>query len=60
MGTENTAFYIWNFATDLVGLTGFLIGYVKIGRSLEGAVLGYILIKVVQYLVTPLLLGVIL
>lgn len=57
MGIEAELFYVWNVATDLIALTGFILGYRYFGRSLESAVVGFIAFKIIQYLATPILLG---
>lgn len=59
MALNSEIFYLWSLAADLIGLIGFLAGYWKIEKSLSGAVAGFVLFKVLQYVAVYVLLGVI-
>lgn len=49
--------YGWSAFTDLIGLAGILAGYWQVSRSLRGVVIGFFAAKILQFLLTPVLLG---
>lgn len=59
MTLDQALFYSWNLIADLIAVTGIIIGYWKIDRSLTGVLAGVVLLKLFQYILTPFLLGVI-
>ena len=53
----STVFYGWTALTDIIGVLGILLGYWKIDRSLYGVLVGYGAAKILQFALTPVLLG---
>lgn len=49
--------YGWTAFTDFIGLLGILGGYWLVSRSLRGVVVGFFAAKILQFLLTPVLLG---
>lgn len=49
--------YGWTAFTDFIGLLGILAGYWLVSRSLRGVVVGFFATKILQFLLTPVLLG---
>lgn len=58
MAVEQNLFWQYNILSAIIGMAGIILGYHKISRSLTGAATGYAALKILQFLFTQVLLGV--